>query len=284
VTDAQPSSVATMEPPPPPLPPAPPATGELPPSPEPPLTGVVIGPWAAVAYALVVIAANFELQVFAGSDFVQQGLRTIIVSVAGPSTASRDLLAAIIAGGVAVFVYALMLAPAVVLARIRGVRFSEAFGLRRFRLWQAFIGALGLVVGGISVMIVYGLWMRAFGVETPSNTVQLVKGFGTGPVALLIGFATVSVIAPIVEEVTFRGVVFAGLQGRLGAVWAALASGLLFGIVHLQPLEVVPLALIGAMLAWIFAGSKSLWPAIIAHGVYNAVVLTFALTFAPLVR
>lgn len=274
---------AASMPPPPPAPPAPPATGE-PPSPDSPLTGVVLGPWGAIGFAMLIIALNLGLQAFAGSSWVGQGLRSLVVSVAGPNVPERELLVALLSGVVALIAYASMLAPAIVIARRRGVRFAEAFGFRRFRARAAVIGTLSLIVGGIAVTVYYNSWLRAIGVDPPSNTVPLVEGFGTGPIAMAVGFLLVGVVAPFVEEVTFRGVVFAGLRGRFGTAWAAVASGLLFGIVHLQPLETVPLAVIGIVLAWVFLSSKSLWPAIIAHGAYNVVVLSVALALAPLVR
>jgi CAAX protease family protein len=270
-------------PPPPPLPPAPPVTGEAP-VPEPPLTGVVVGPWSAVAFAALMIGLNLGLQALAGSTWLQQGLRSLVVSVAGSSVPERELIVALLAGAVSLLAYALMLAPAIAIARRRGVSFGEAFGLRDFRARQAVGGALLLIVGGIFATAYYTTWLRGFGIEAPGNTTRLVEGFGTGPIAMVVGFLLVGVVAPFVEEVAFRGVVFAGLRGRFGTAWAAVASGALFGIVHLQPLETVPLALIGVALAWIFSRSRSLWPAIIAHGAYNVVVLAIALALAPLVR
>jgi len=283
VADPEPLALAVMEPPLPPLPPAPPATGEEP-RPELPLTGVVIGPWSAIAFALLMIGLNLGLQAVTGSVWLQQALRSFIVSVAGSNVPERELIVALLAGAAALLAYAVMLAPAIVIARSRGVRFAEAFGLRGFRMGQAVTGALVLIVGGILVTANYNIWLRNLGIEAPSNTVQLVQGFGTGPLAMAVGFLLVGVVAPFVEEVAFRGVVFAGLRGRFGTPWAAVASGALFGIVHLQPLETVPLAVIGIALAFVFARSRSLWPAIIAHGAYNTVVLGIALALAPLVR
>ena len=268
----------------PPAPPAPPGTGMAPRPNGAPLTGLTLGPWGAVGYALFVIVFNVALQLVAGSVAVQQGLRSFIIGVAGNQASTRGLVTAAVVGGITVLGYVAILAPAVVMARRAGLRFSEAFGLRRFHVGQAVMLTLTVVFGGLFATVGYSLVLRSFGIAAPNNTVQLVQGFGSGRIAMAIGFVLVGVVAPFVEEVTFRGVVFAGMRARWGLGLAVVVSGLLFGIVHLQPLETLPLALIGMGLAGVFARSRSLWPAIIAHGCYNVVVLTIAFASVGLVR
>jgi uncharacterized protein len=277
------TQTALLVPPPPGMPPAPPGTA-TPPPPRGPLTGLALGPWGAIAYAGFVIVFNVCLALVARSSVVAQALRVLVESVAGAQPAARELFAAGLTGFIALLGYAVILLPAVALARRRGLSFAEAVGLRRFRVGPAIGYALAVVVGGVLVTVAYSLTLRSFGVSTPNNTVQLVQGFGGGPLAMAIGFVLVGVIAPFVEEVAFRGVVFAGLRAGWGTVWAVLISGALFGIVHLEPLETVPLALIGMGLAVVFARSRSLWPAIIAHGAYNVVVLSVAFASFSLVR
>ena len=278
-----PTQPGVMLPPGPPMPPAPPATGMVP-EPNGPLTGLTIGPWAAIGYAVLVIVFNVALQLVVALPAVREGLRALVASTAGVQAANRGLITALLVAGVSTVGYLILLTPAVALARARGVRFTEAFGLHRFRLGQTFWLTAAVVFGGLFVTVGYALFLRGFGISAPNNTVALVQGFGSGPAAMAVGFVLVAVIAPFVEEVTFRGVVFAGLRARWGMVAAVIVSGLLFGIVHLEPLETVPLAIIGMGLAGVFARSRSLWPAIIAHGCYNAVVLAIAFGSAGLLR
>jgi membrane protease YdiL (CAAX protease family) len=272
-----------MMPPPPPTPPAPPGTAAGP-DPDAPLTGLTVSPRGALAYAALVIVLNVGLSLVSGSAAVQQVLRALVFTLAGPRLANRELLAAAVSGGFALLGYVVILAPAFVLARRRGLRFAEAFGLRRFRVGQTAFLACGVVAGGIAVTVAYGLLLRVFGLSAPNNTVQLVQGFGSGPLAMAIGYVLVGVVAPFVEEVTFRGVVFSGLRARWGLAAGVVVSGVLFGIVHLELLEMLPLALIGMGLAAVFARTRSLWTSIIAHGCYNVVVLSIAFASAALVR
>ena len=90
----------------------------------------------------------------------------------------------------------------------------------------------------------------------------------------------VALVAPVCEEALFRGSI---LQEQLkdGRLWRTIvANGLLFGAFHVQPLNLVPLAVIGAFLAHITVVSRSLWPAIVGHmalNVFNGVVMPAAM-------
>ncbi len=92
-------------------------------------------------------------------------------------------------------------------------------------------------------------------------------------------------VAPVVEETIFRGVLLSGLMRHMSTAWAALASALIFGIVHLPDFKLVwypipALVILGLVLAWLRLHSRSLWPAVIAHAGNNlmAVLGWFAVT------
>jgi membrane protease YdiL (CAAX protease family) len=91
-----------------------------------------------------------------------------------------------------------------------------------------------------------------------------------------------SVIAPIVEETMFRGVLYRHLReasSRLGFVLSILVSAVLvsfvFAVIHPQGLEAVPLLM---ALAFAFCLMRewrgTLLPSMIAHGINNGLVLS----------
>jgi membrane protease YdiL (CAAX protease family) len=252
----------------------------------PPLTATVIAPGWALAYAAGVLLFNVALQAGARSEAVLAPLRAAVssVSVAGSPNA---LAVAMLSGLITMGSYALMLLPALamaVAARRSGVRFSEAVGLRGFRAGQtAGLSAL-VVVGGLVGTGVYSAIAGALGVAVQGNTADLVAGFGTGPAEMAIVFVLVGIVAPVVEEITFRGIVFPSLKAAWGTVPALLVSGGIFGVVHLQPTIAVPLALIGVALAAVFMRTRSLWSAIIAHCAFNTVSLVLAFALASQLR
>jgi uncharacterized protein len=82
-------------------------------------------------------------------------------------------------------------------------------------------------------------------------------------------------LAPVAEELFFRGFIFAGLRSRW-ALWpAALVSGLIFGLVHAPTgiTTVVPLAALGVALSWLYDRTGSLWPCVMAHAINNGLAL-----------
>ncbi len=83
------------------------------------------------------------------------------------------------------------------------------------------------------------------------------------------------VLAPIVEEFVFRGVLFQTLWQRTGRVWlSAFVSGFLFAVIHPQFLAgLIPLTAIGTVLALLFAYTRSLVPSILLHAVNNLVAM-----------
>ena len=60
------------------------------------------------------------------------------------------------------------------------------------------------------------------------------------------------VMAPLFEEIVFRGFLFRGFANSWGWVWAALASAAIFGAAHLQLDVFLPLAALGFVLAWAY--------------------------------
>ena len=97
------------------------------------------------------------------------------------------------------------------------------------------------------------------------------------------------VLAPIFEETIFRLFLF-NLGLRYGGFWGgAIFSGLLFGFAHWDTCgsakgllfgTVLPLALGGMVLSWVYYRSRNAYTSMISHGLFNA-VSTAALHFAP---
>jgi membrane protease YdiL (CAAX protease family) len=82
------------------------------------------------------------------------------------------------------------------------------------------------------------------------------------------------VAAPVFEEFVFRGLIFGGLRRSLGAAPAIAASAAVFAIVH-PPASMIPVFLLGLWAALAYDRSKMLLAPMIAHGIYNAVVLAY---------
>ena len=103
----------------------------------------------------------------------------------------------------------------------------------------------------------------------PESTVP--EAVFDSPVALPIAAVLALLFAPLMEEAFFRGFVFGSLRSRWGLLSGALASGLLFAALHFDVGTLVPFTLIGVLFALAYAYSGSLFAAVVAHFLFNAV-------------
>jgi len=93
--------------------------------------------------------------------------------------------------------------------------------------------------------------------------------------AFAASFVVLALVAPFVEEATFRGLGYS-LIAPYGQVLAIVAIGVLFGLTH-GLVEALPvLVALGAGLAYLRARSDSLYPCVLVHAVFNAVALTLS--------
>ena len=113
----------------------------------------------------------------------------------------------------------------------------------------------------------------------------LLGGTSFNALTALMNLIGVGVLAPIAEELLFRGGVLTFMRSRI-ALWpAALSSGALFALGHADSAAVVASSfVIGVANAWLFEKSKSLWTPIIVHIVNNTaavLLLQFVLLQKP---
>jgi hypothetical protein len=93
---------------------------------------------------------------------------------------------------------------------------------------------------------------------------------------ILVVLAVV-ILAPIAEEVFFRGVVFNAWLREGGRRWAYIGSSALFAAIHLSLVLLVPIFLLGLALAWIYRRTGSLLAPIAMHATVNGISVALAL-------
>jgi membrane protease YdiL (CAAX protease family) len=92
--------------------------------------------------------------------------------------------------------------------------------------------------------------------------------------ALWLAVIGIAVVAPLVEEIVFRGMVFGWLRGRAPLVWAVVISAALFSLEHIGFLQLtlfLPIFSFGVVLAILYHHARSIWPTVLVHGTYNLV-------------
>jgi hypothetical protein len=88
----------------------------------------------------------------------------------------------------------------------------------------------------------------------------------------------VAVLAPVIEELIFRGIIMHGLMRNYKPWYAIFLSGLLFSLFHLNPWQMTYTFFLGLLLGWVMIRTRSLPLAIIIHSINNLIVL-YAITY-----
>ncbi len=146
---------------------------------------------------------------------------------------------------------------------------SEMFPLTKFN-WTPFILTIIVIMGARALFSgLSGLFL----ILTPeiSQTTQtwfenIMKLYETG---FWFVFVFMVIIAPIIEELVFRGLILRGFIKRYKPVNAILYSAILFGIVHGNPILMLWGFILGLLLGWLFYLTRSLVPCILTHAVSN---------------
>lgn len=149
---------------------------------------------------------------------------------------------------------------------------SEVFAFRRISL----IAVLGVTVASAGAIILLSEADNLVRLILPVpewiarifNDLSSLSGHVWASVFLLV------MVAPVTEELMFRGLILRGFLRRFSVVKAFLLSAFLFGAVHLNPWQFVSASALGVMFAWWYARTQSLVPSLIGHALVNAMVVS----------
>lgn len=78
-------------------------------------------------------------------------------------------------------------------------------------------------------------------------------------------------LAPILEEVLLRGIILDGFLTRYSPAKSIVWSAVIFGVMHLNPVQTVGATVLGLVLGWLYYRTQSLWPCIFLHFVNNGI-------------
>ncbi|MEK6277817.1 MAG: CPBP family glutamic-type intramembrane protease [Actinomycetota bacterium] len=145
-------------------------------------------------------------------------------------------------------------------------------GLRRFRR-----SALGVAA---QAMLAYYSFTALYSVFVRPEQEDIARDLGldASPLAAIGAVVLIAGVAPVVEEVFFRGMLFGGLRKRMNMYAAAAISATVFGGLHATTgvNAVPPLIAFGFVLALLYERTGSLGPPIIVHMINNSLALAVA--------
>lgn len=177
----------------------------------------------------------------------------------------------ILLGAQAVLLFVLVRAVAV---QWRGLTWPE-LGLDVFDRRAMPLGILMGVLAVVLSSIVFGIMQSGQEEPLQNPQVNFLRSVGTGTGAAFILIFLATTVVPFVEELAYRGLVYGWLRQRFDIWPSVIVSSLFFAVMHDVPLLILPITVVGIILALLYERYQSIWPCVIAHGTFNGINLMF---------
>jgi membrane protease YdiL (CAAX protease family) len=174
-------------------------------------------------------------------------------------------------------IFVLMLVGLLVFLRLRGISPAAVFGLNRWTVGRAALLG-GLILAAIfPAMLAFAGMMQTLMQDAAQeqDVVRLYRetlSAGDWEGVLTLSFVAV-VLQPLVEEVIFRGYLYAVFKGWAGALASAICTSLFFAAIHLSVTALPALVLLALVLALAYEWSGTLVVPIAMHVVFNGAQL-----------
>lgn len=229
-------------------------------------------PWGPIAAILVAGLAFFGADAVAFLLF--SGTAMILEDVGFEAASS------LVSGGNTMLMFGMYLlstisaAVAIVLyVRYKGGGFA-ALGFRRFKpstaLLVVFLGIVGYYIG--AGLLLFLVEILPTGIDT--QTQQDIPFAPAGNVELLATFIAIVLLAPIVEELLFRGFLLPALNKVMRLPFAIVAVSILFAVLHPPIMTMLAIGVFSVFLCLAYVKTGSLWPAILLHSTQNLIAFT----------
>ena len=195
----------------------------------------------------------------------------VVSSLQASASADRELAVSDLVVNIA---FQIFIAAMVMIYMARRTAIADWLGLRWSAWPKMFLVGPASVIGmwlvfGVLEASGYMRWMQSLGAETVQESVKLLRTTEDPAVLGLMGFAAV-VVAPLCEELLFRGYLYPVAKKFTGPWLAACSSGLFFAAAHGNLTALLPLFLFGLLLVWIYEKTGSLWAPIAVHFCFNS--------------
>lgn len=157
------------------------------------------------------------------------------------------------------------------------------FGLKRLTAKGAGWAFISLLVAIPAIYLAYSISSSLAGPDAaPQPLVQFFNSPQSSPIDRLLLVFTAVVVAPISEELIFRGYIY-GVARRFAGRWAAaIFSALLFAAIHAHIPALAPLAILALALTFVYESTGSLWAPMLMHATFNGITLILSLAWPNL--
>ncbi|GAB3047077.1 lysostaphin resistance A-like protein [Virgibacillus ainsalahensis] len=137
---------------------------------------------------------------------------------------------------------------------------------------------LGVFMAFAAQTIAGVIEMELLGIDPGSeNTQEIMDISRAAPIFMIIP----AIIAPVLEEIIFRKIIFGSFYKRVNFFFAALLSALIFGFIHLDPTHILIYASMGFVFAFLYVKTKRIIVPIIVHAAMNTIVVIAQFGLSP---
>lgn len=172
--------------------------------------------------------------------------------------------------------WVLIATPLLVLTGIKYKLSFKNFGINKVSVWNVVkLVALGYLLF-IGITFIINLIILYTDIRIPGYQIQerVLPLFGDNILSLIISGVLIIAVAPVVEEIFFRGFLLRSLSNKMGIFYGSVLTALIFALLHLQPNSIIPVFILGLIINSLVIKSKSIIPAIAFHVFNNAIAFT----------
>ncbi len=158
-----------------------------------------------------------------------------------------------------------------VLAKCKKMKISRivSFSLPKKKLTTAFLmSGMAFSLLASSASSIFCVFLTAFGMKVPDVDIP----YPTGVSGIALSVITMVILPAFLEEFMMRGIVL-GIMRPFGDKIAIFASAFIFSIMHASILQIPFTFLLGLLLGFMVVKTESIWPAVILHGMNNAMAV-----------
>ncbi len=169
---------------------------------------------------------------------------------------------------------------AYILMRLKGLHLQDLHSFyKEFPHWQVVLLVLLFYFSGMPIAEYFTSliptdhpeWLKEM-YEFFTETFEIVFNYK------IAAFITICLLAPLLEELIFRGLILRGMLNKgIAPIWAILLSSVLFGAVHFNPWQFVGATFLGALFGFVYYRTKSLWMVMLLHFINNFIAFIYTL-------
>ncbi|WP_040983888.1 CPBP family intramembrane glutamic endopeptidase [Oceanobacillus jeddahense] len=151
---------------------------------------------------------------------------------------------------------------------------SDAVGVGGIIVWSV----LGIFMALLSQGLAATIEMEVFGIDPGSENTQGIMNMARAvPIFVILP----AILAPILEEIIFRKIIFGSLYKKMNFFFAAIISALIFAVIHWDFLHILVYTAMGFVFAFLYVQTKRIIVPIIVHAGMNTLVVLAQFSLDP---